>query len=226
MEEAESQTLASLAAVQLLDSCQTIPIEYIPSEWAGSPPLPSGYTVSGEPLPVMISTLTMHLKYGRSSNASDNASWRPTASSRRISEPWRSVWRTGYDGPWSTTSDLSGARNSLEKASEFTRSRSFVDNGSSNSATERLRRLIQRAKGRYRRVMNVSEVSQHDSPLPPDSTAVELDRLDEMEGESAADEDLRPIPYTTCPKSAPAVLLSPYRSISEKDIQLRVCTIL
>ncbi|KAB5518722.1 hypothetical protein GE09DRAFT_510584 [Coniochaeta sp. 2T2.1] len=169
----------------------------------------------------MISTLTMHVQYGRSTNVSDNASWRPTASSRRTSEPWRSVWRTGYDGPWSTTSDLSGARNSLEKPPELTRSRSSVDNGSSNSATGRLRRLKQRTKGRYRRVLNVSEVSQQDSPLPPGRMAVELDRLDEMEDESAADGDRPRIPYTTCPKSAPAVLLSPYRSISQRDTQLR-----
>jgi hypothetical protein len=223
VDEVESQTLAGLAAVQLLESCWTLPVEYIPTEWAGSPPPPSGYTSGGEPVPIMMTTLTMHVKYGRSTNMSDNTSWRPAAGPRRVSEPWRSVWRSGYDGPWSSTSDRSGARNSLEKAPEPTRSRSSVDNGSSNSATERLRKLRLRAKGRYRRALNVSEASDADSALLPGRAAVELDRLDEMEDESVVDQDRPPIPYTTCPKSAPAILLSQTqnKSFPEPFVEVR-----
>lgn len=221
MDEVESQTLASLAAVQMLDSCWTLPVEYIPTEWAGSPPIPKGYTSGGEPVPVMMTTLTMHVKYGRSTNMPDNNPWRPAAGPRRVSEPWRSIWRSGYDGPWSSTSDRSGARNSLEKPLEPSRSRSSVDNGSSTSATERLRRLRHRAKGRYRRALNVSEASHDDSALLPGRAAVELDRLDEMEDESMADEDRPPIPYTTCPKSAPAILSSQKESFPEPFTEVR-----
>lgn len=205
----------------MLDSCWTLPVEYIPTEWAGSPPPPIGYTAGGEPVPVMISTLAMHVKYGRSTNMSDNTSWRPAPGPRRVPEPWRSVWRSGYDGPWSSTSDRSVARNSLEKAPEPTRSRSSVDIGSPNFATERLRKLRLRARGRYRRALNVSEASQADSVLLPSRQAVELDRLDEVEDESPDAEDRPPIPYTTCPKSAPAILLSQDKSLPEPFLEVR-----
>lgn len=220
MDEAECHTLASLAAVQLLDSCWTLPVEYIPTEWAGSPPPPPCHASGGEAVPVMMTTLTMHVKYGKSTNTSDNASWRP-ACPPRVSEPWASVWRTGYDGPWSSTSGRSGATNSLEKVPEPARSISSVNNGSSNSATERLRKLRLRAKKRYRRALNVSEASDADSDLLPGRAAVELDRLDEMEDESTRDEDQPPIPHTTCPKSAPAILLSQNKSLPGPSIEVR-----
>lgn len=172
-------------------------------------------------MPVMISTLAMHVKYGRSTNMSDNTSWRIAPGPRRVPEPWRSVWRSGYDGPWSSTSDRSGARNSLEKAPEPTRSRSSVDTGSPNFATERLRKLRLRARGRYRRALNVSEASQADSALLPSRQAVELDRLDEVEDERPDAEDRPPIPYTTCPKSAPAILLSQDKSFPEPFLEVR-----
>lgn len=220
MDEVESHTLASLAAVQLLDSCWTLPVEHIPTEWTGPPPPPPGYTSGGEPVPIMMTTLTMHVKYGRSTNRSDNASWR-RACPRHMSEPWKSVWRSGYDGPWSSTSDRTGARNSLEQAPEPSGSRFSVNNGSSNSATGHLRRSKLRAKGRYRRTLNVSEASDADSVLLPNKAAVELDRLDEIEDEDETYEVRPPIPYTTCPKSAPAMLLSQDKSLPGTSIQVR-----
>jgi hypothetical protein len=206
----------------MLDSCWTLPVECIPTEWAGSPPPPKGYTCGGEPVPIMISTLSMHARYGRSTNMSHNNPWRPAADSRRGTEPWASVWRSGYDGPWSSTSDRTGARNSLERGPEPTRS-SSVDYGSSTSATERLRRLRLRARTRYRRALNVSEISQPDSAtLLPGRAAVELDRLDEIEDENEDNGDRPPIPFTTCPKSAPAILLPQSPSMSHPPIEVRV----
>lgn len=82
-----------------------------------------------------------------------------------------------------------------------------------NAATEKLRRIGRRAKGRYRRALNVSEATQPDSALLPEAEyagrrASELPRLDELEEEMAG-EDRPLIPWQTCPKSAPAILAQP-----------------
>lgn len=212
---AKGNNLASLAAVQLLDSCLTLPVEYIPTEYAGPPPPCNGFTPNGEPIPIMISTLSMHVRYGRSSSMIDNDAWaagNPTGACPQTPEQWKSIWRTGYDGPWSSGSG-SGTKHSLEKSGDRSSPLPGLDMEIINAATEKLRRIGRRAKGRYRRALNVSEATQPDSALLPEAEyagrrASELPRLDELEEEMAG-EDRPLIPWQTCPKSAPAILAQP-----------------
>jgi hypothetical protein len=212
-QNAKGNNLASLAAVQLLDSCLTLPVECIPTEYVGPPPPCNGFTPDGEP--IMISTLSMHVRYGRTASAIDNNAWgagNPMDAYPQIPDQWKSIWRSGYDGPWSSSSG-SGTKHSLEKSGDHSLSLPGLDMEIINAATDKLRRIGRRARGRYRRALNVSEATQLDSALPPEEEcagrrASELPRLDELE-EGMADEDRPLIPWKTCPKSAPAILAQP-----------------
>jgi hypothetical protein len=215
VQDVKGNNLASLAAVQLLDSCLTLPVEYIPTEYVGPPPPCNGFTPDGEPIPIMISTLSMHVRYGRTSSMMDNNTWGaggPIGTYPQIPDQWKSIWRSGYDGPWSSGSG-SGTKHSLEKSGDHSLPLPGLDMEIINAATDKLRKFGRRARGRYRRALNVSEATQLDSALPPEAEyagrrASELPRLDELE-EDMADEDRPLIPWKTCPKSAPAILAQP-----------------
>lgn len=154
----------------------------------------------------MISTLTMHVRYGRSSSVIENNNWGTNpAAEAQIPQQWRSIWRTGYDGPWSSGSG-SGTK---DKSGDHSTSIGAVDENIFGATTDKLRNIGRRAKGRYRRALNVSEVTQPDPTLPqepPGRRASELARLEEIDEEQVDGEDRPPIPFKTCPKSAPAIL--------------------
>jgi hypothetical protein len=83
-----------------------------------------------------------------------------------------------------------------------------------------------KAQGRYRRALNVSDASEAGSLELTGRPAVELDRLDEIEDENMSGDDRPPIPHTTCPKSAPAILLSQNKSFPGPTIEVRGAIVL
>jgi hypothetical protein len=146
------EDLATLAAIQLLDSCLTIPAEHITSDYGDAS---SHLALGVRPLPYMISTLSMHsmqLTYP------SNAASRESRTSNYMRRSWHSIWRNGYDGPWSSASDPLEAKDIPEERSQQSTTRvSDTDTGPSTltrgRSKYRLRYLKSRSKRRCRHTL-------------------------------------------------------------------------